>query len=168
MLCRRVSSSHGCFIVFFNDTATTEIYTLSLHDALPIFSGDWDGSLAAADALARVPDMAAHVRADGLLVLVGRGDPEVRSRLAWAQGLASRWGSHVLLMLATVAAEVELAAAEGDARTAADRARWADRRLQELWGEDRLATVRLVATALSAVADAAASARLTGNSAAVA
>src|SRR3712207_9385635 len=24
------------FIIFFNDTATTEIYTLSLHDALPI------------------------------------------------------------------------------------------------------------------------------------
>src|SRR5437667_10860377 len=24
---------------FFNDTATTEIYTLSLHDALPIFEG---------------------------------------------------------------------------------------------------------------------------------
>src|SRR3712207_8649900 len=24
---------------FFNDTATTEIYTLSLHDALPIFYG---------------------------------------------------------------------------------------------------------------------------------
>src|ERR1035438_10924797 len=27
------------FHVFFNDTATTEIYTLSLHDALPIFHG---------------------------------------------------------------------------------------------------------------------------------
>src|SRR6266496_10052 len=26
------------FIFFFNDTATTEIYTLSLHDALPIFA----------------------------------------------------------------------------------------------------------------------------------
>src|SRR6476661_10867992 len=29
----------GCFVMdcfFFNDTATTEIYTLSLHDALPI------------------------------------------------------------------------------------------------------------------------------------
>src|SRR3989442_3962709 len=26
-----------CFFFFFNDTATTEIYTLSLHDALPIF-----------------------------------------------------------------------------------------------------------------------------------
>src|SRR5690606_42158928 len=25
------------FIFFFNDTATTEIYTLSLHDALPIY-----------------------------------------------------------------------------------------------------------------------------------
>src|SRR2546430_7278344 len=38
--CRRVVS--GCFsrlcccFFFFNDTATTEIYTLSLHDALPI------------------------------------------------------------------------------------------------------------------------------------
>src|SRR3712207_8494479 len=29
----------GCGFVFFNDTATTEIYTLSLHDALPICEG---------------------------------------------------------------------------------------------------------------------------------
>src|SRR2546427_10599657 len=28
------------FFFFFNDTATTEIYTLSLHDALPIFVKD--------------------------------------------------------------------------------------------------------------------------------
>src|SRR5256885_6355373 len=28
------------FFFFFNDTATTEIYTLSLHDALPICLGD--------------------------------------------------------------------------------------------------------------------------------
>src|SRR3712207_7089186 len=27
----------GKFYFFFNDTATTEIYTLSLHDALPIY-----------------------------------------------------------------------------------------------------------------------------------
>ena len=27
----------GVVIFFFNDTATTEIYTLSLHDALPIW-----------------------------------------------------------------------------------------------------------------------------------
>src|SRR5215469_18897432 len=30
--------SSSCFFFFFNDTATTEIYTLSLHDALPISS----------------------------------------------------------------------------------------------------------------------------------
>src|SRR3990167_6864687 len=39
----RLNSSHSqislfpFFFFFFNDTATTEIYTLSLHDALPIF-----------------------------------------------------------------------------------------------------------------------------------
>src|SRR2546430_9929739 len=34
-LCRKVASPS--FFFFFNDTATTEIYTLSLHDALPIY-----------------------------------------------------------------------------------------------------------------------------------
>src|SRR3712207_7245722 len=29
------------FFFFFNDTATTEIYTLSLHDALPISAPRW-------------------------------------------------------------------------------------------------------------------------------
>src|SRR3989475_145940 len=31
-----VVASFSLFLFFFNDTATTEIYTLSLHDALPI------------------------------------------------------------------------------------------------------------------------------------
>src|SRR2546429_5336681 len=31
-------SYQSLFFFFFNDTATTEIYTLSLHDALPIYS----------------------------------------------------------------------------------------------------------------------------------
>src|SRR5690349_25072790 len=31
-----LSSLFSSFFFFFNDTATTEIYTLSLHDALPI------------------------------------------------------------------------------------------------------------------------------------
>src|SRR5256885_11406738 len=31
------------FFFFFNDTATTEIYTLSLHDALPIYRRSCDG-----------------------------------------------------------------------------------------------------------------------------
>src|SRR5690242_21652191 len=41
-LCCVVSCPARCdtdlFLFFFNDTATTEIYTLSLHDALPIFA----------------------------------------------------------------------------------------------------------------------------------
>src|ERR1044072_8004563 len=41
---KRLNSSHTDIYripssFFFNDTATTEIYTLSLHDALPICSG---------------------------------------------------------------------------------------------------------------------------------
>src|SRR2546426_9689150 len=32
-----LSNSSFLFFFFFNDTATTEIYTLSLHDALPIW-----------------------------------------------------------------------------------------------------------------------------------
>src|SRR3712207_9488877 len=39
------------FIFFFNDTATTEIYTLSLHDALPIWAGEFGmGALAGLEA----------------------------------------------------------------------------------------------------------------------
>src|SRR2546430_9949229 len=36
------------FFFFFNDTATTEIYTLSLHDALPISSGSHATSVVSA------------------------------------------------------------------------------------------------------------------------
>src|SRR5947208_9163912 len=37
-----LSATHHVFFFFFNDTATTEIYTLSLHDALPIYSRSSD------------------------------------------------------------------------------------------------------------------------------
>src|SRR5437879_13402126 len=43
-------------LFFFNDTATTEIYTLSLHDALPICSG------AAPPARPRVPSKSTRYR----------------------------------------------------------------------------------------------------------
>src|SRR5256886_16540542 len=37
-LCLQLTLLPTCFsFFFFNDTATTEIYTLSLHDALPIY-----------------------------------------------------------------------------------------------------------------------------------
>src|SRR2546425_4136478 len=42
-LCARLLVDSYCLyfcFFFFNDTATTEIYTLSLHDALPIFAND--------------------------------------------------------------------------------------------------------------------------------
>src|SRR5258708_29085172 len=42
MPCHRID----LFFFFFNDTATTEIYTLSLHDALPIFLARGGGSSA--------------------------------------------------------------------------------------------------------------------------
>ena len=35
-MCAMTKSAECVFFFFFNDTATTEIYTLSLHDALPI------------------------------------------------------------------------------------------------------------------------------------
>src|SRR2546429_4371370 len=39
MIRRSTQRSNAPSIFFFNDTATTEIYTLSLHDALPISAG---------------------------------------------------------------------------------------------------------------------------------
>src|SRR5256886_14730896 len=52
-LCTCLSSAVPLFVFFFNDTATTEIYTLSLHDALPILNS-------AAAAGPRPPHRAAH------------------------------------------------------------------------------------------------------------
>src|SRR2546422_10356584 len=40
------------FFFFFNDTATTEIYTLSLHDALPIWKHEADVGRVASAGLA--------------------------------------------------------------------------------------------------------------------
>ena len=125
--------------------------------------GDWDGSLALAEQLARVPEMSAHVRAAGLLVRVGRGDPAAADRVAWARALTDRLDAHVLLMLATVGASVDLAAWAGDAETAATEAERGIARLHELWRNDRLAAVRMAALALDPVGDAAAAARQAGD-----
>src|SRR2546430_10380820 len=47
-------------VFFFNDTATTEIYTLSLHDALPIYNNNTrvDG---AADVFVWLPHHAVYI-----------------------------------------------------------------------------------------------------------
>src|SRR3712207_7673612 len=69
---------------FFNDTATTEIYTLSLHDALPIFDlGGLHGAGAGVCRAAASEDGREHcARRPGLLPPRGgqphRGEPEDR------------------------------------------------------------------------------------------
>src|SRR2546427_9499129 len=56
------------FFFFFNDTATTEIYTLSLHDALPICTGGQTRRRGGvrAPARARLGASTGHTRLDGM------------------------------------------------------------------------------------------------------
>src|SRR3712207_6973302 len=57
------------YFFFFNDTATTEIYTLSLHDALPIYLYR-----------RRAQALGDAERLDGRLSHLGRLDPAVGAR----------------------------------------------------------------------------------------
>src|SRR3712207_7923109 len=75
----------GYLLFFFNDTATTEIYTLSLHDALPILLvgqeredplGELLDAVAAHAALALHPLHEVHVAAH---VVVEDGDVDRKS-----------------------------------------------------------------------------------------
>src|SRR5690348_17515991 len=66
-------------VFFFNDTATTEIYTLSLHDALPISSRGTRAVECAVDWVAeRKPDL---VCVTGDLLSRPRGESRLRSLL---------------------------------------------------------------------------------------
>src|SRR6266567_4936444 len=74
-------------IFFFNDTATTEIYTLSLHDALPIYP---PGSVPHHSVPGSVscPASSAHTSS----VLQGMGLPELGSRSSIPSGLGGYTG----------------------------------------------------------------------------
>src|SRR3712207_9152811 len=62
-----------CFFFFFNDTATTEIYTLSLHDALPICFGAREGKQQTFALLEEwVPESKTFVRGEALGELARR------------------------------------------------------------------------------------------------
>src|SRR6266498_1234987 len=89
------------FFFFFNDTATTEIYTLSLHDALPISRGGQrrcrlPPSLVPApvrgahhtDAACHEPPRAPSGAVDGL-----RGGLERRSHPGLRRGRGASWAS---------------------------------------------------------------------------
>src|SRR2546422_1861294 len=62
------------FFFFFNDTATTEIYTLSLHDALPIATSgnDANGELRAPGSRGGLPRYVPRARAVPVPQGVGR------------------------------------------------------------------------------------------------
>src|SRR5258708_30112686 len=55
------------YFFFFNDTATTEIYTLSLHDALPIF-GYTEEDYLSREPSVKVEDTMARKQNDDLLI----------------------------------------------------------------------------------------------------
>src|SRR6266567_6072564 len=87
-------SSCFLFFFFFNDTATTEIYTLSLHDALPIETGG-RGMRPFARALEAVAGKLARMLvADGegaskLVTVTIRGAASRRDALAAARSVAN-------------------------------------------------------------------------------
>src|SRR3712207_8439072 len=66
------------WFIFFNDTATTEIYTLSLHDALPISLAGED-ALAVGELVDGVPGQLAVVGDRGLADVARRAGDLLRS-----------------------------------------------------------------------------------------
>src|SRR2546430_17628228 len=86
------------FFFFFNDTATTEIYTLSLHDALPIWG---PGLLHAVDALWHAgAQRAAHAGRERLAARRPAGRSPVRRRAALTHRGLARGPSRVDLRCA--------------------------------------------------------------------
>src|ERR1041384_3753345 len=94
------------FCFFFNDTATTEIYTLSLHDALPILS---QTRLQSAYDLRRpnplgllvavLPQQSTHASQQNLRETASSFDSEVFARVLRRSGLVRQAPTHLLASL---------------------------------------------------------------------
>src|SRR5256885_9860208 len=82
---------------FFNDTATTEIYTLSLHDALPI-----SGSLRAAGGSARPPGHVGSGLAHGSANAQPPELPGLAARAAARHGAAHARLEHACLQVGRI------------------------------------------------------------------
>src|SRR3712207_9228655 len=83
-------------VFFFNDTATTEIYTLSLHDALPI-----SAVILAGAAGAWVGDNASYVTGRRLGRPLTRRffkRPRAQRRLTWARDQLDRRGWYLVVV----------------------------------------------------------------------
>src|SRR5256885_15932330 len=93
--------ARGLFFFFFNDTATTEIYTLSLHDALPI----WQYLLYALVALHLLAILFYAWRGRGLVRAMVTGDKHLPEPLPSSRDTAaSRLLALVLALVAGAAA----------------------------------------------------------------
>src|SRR6266487_1918480 len=72
-----------CFFFFFNDTATTEIYTLSLHDALPTWARRWPGGGLLHSAASPAPEQTPyHPRCGESRDKRGQRDNDIHQRIA--------------------------------------------------------------------------------------
>src|SRR5437870_9180487 len=95
--------------LFFNDTATTEIYTLSLHDALPIFEiepilrvpASVSGSQPALTGMARSEEHTSELQSRGHLVcrlLLEKKNYKPSTRATYSSILTSIISLDVLLL----------------------------------------------------------------------
>src|SRR3712207_9308289 len=76
-------------VIFFNDTATTEIYTLSLHDALPIYVG----------VIALLVDAAAIISQKALLKCSYAPYARVMKKICWEESFHILHGRDVILTM---------------------------------------------------------------------
>src|ERR1035438_10923080 len=86
------------FFFFFNDTATTEIYTLSLHDALPIYTFAEDADLtlkilAGGWKIYYEPNSVSYTEAPVKLQQL------MKQRYSWTRGILQSIRKHKKLML---------------------------------------------------------------------
>src|SRR3712207_7497701 len=85
---------YNCVFFFFNDTATTEIYTLSLHDALPIYAVRFEGGIPAPLLFVEPAEEQVHLVMEStlgmLIVLVAVRSEEHTSELQSRQYLVCR------------------------------------------------------------------------------
>ena len=79
-----------CF--FFNDTATTEIYTLSLHDALPISIPTLVKPLRSVDLVTGEPGVAHRERTDSCVVPAAGVIGEAMLALVLADAILEKFG----------------------------------------------------------------------------
>src|SRR2546426_7670770 len=98
---------------FFNDTATTEIYTLSLHDALPISSRPTAGPRLRRAFPHRPPGRAGQPRAGQLVLVDGEG------KLAGDRKSTRLNSSHLVISYAVFCLKKKKIAKTGNAANAA-------------------------------------------------